>query len=105
MLKAFKKAERGPFRRLSDNEILLFVARTLKSRGAEPEAPDVFSKLRSLKDVLDQQEIGLLDWPDSPGKDRFYASHMRAKALIAHILDYFGDVAAVDDVTADGKSG
>jgi len=105
MLKAFKKAERGPFRRLSDSEILLFVSRTLKSRGSEQEAPDVFGKLQSLKGVLDEQEIGLLDWPDSPGKDRFYASHMKAKALIAQVLDYLGGGAAADGVTSDRKSG
>ena len=62
MLKAFKKAEfsRGPFRRLSESEILLFVSRTLQSRSSELAAPDIFSKLQNLKDILDRQEIDLL---------------------------------------------
>ncbi len=98
MLKAFKKAEssRGPFRRLSDSEILLFVARTLKSRGSEQDGSDIFNKLQQLKDLLDQQEIDLLGWPDSPCKDRFYASHMKAKALTAQIVDYLGEAKADD---------
>jgi hypothetical protein len=102
MLKAFKKAEfnRGPFRRLSDSEILLFVSRTLQ--GAEPDAPDVFSKLQSLKAILDQQEIDLLDWPDSPGKDRFYASLLKAKGLAGQITEYLAG-AAKDDTAAPGK--
>jgi hypothetical protein len=104
MLKAFKKAEfsRGPFHRLSDSEILLFVSRTLQSRGAEPDAPDVFSKLQSLKGILDQQEIDLLDWPDSPGKDRFYASLLKAKGLAGQITEYLAG-AAKDDTAAPGK--
>ena len=104
MLKAFKKAEssRGPFRRLSDSEILLFVSRTLQSRGSEPNAPDVFSKLQNLKDIIDQQEIDLLDWPDSPGKDRFYASLLKAKGLAGQITEYLAG-AAKDDTAAPGK--
>jgi hypothetical protein len=100
MLKALKKAEfsRGPFRRLSDSEILLFVARTLQPRSSEPETPDVFARLQSLKDILDQQEIDLLDWPDSPSKDRFYASLLKAKRLAAQIGD---DFAAASDDAAD----
>jgi hypothetical protein len=101
MLKAFKKAEssRGPFRRLSDSEILLFVSRTLQSRGSEPNAPDVFSKLQNLKDIIDQQEIDLLDWPDSPGKDRFYASLLKAKSLVTQVADY------LEDATKDSSGG
>src|ERR1700691_4079486 len=93
MLKASKKAEKGysPFRRLSDSEILLFVSRTLQPRSSEPETPDVFARLQSLKDIIDRQEIDLLDCPDSPGKDRFYASHLKAKRLVAQIAE---DVAA-----------
>jgi hypothetical protein len=104
MLKAFKKAEpsRGPFRRLSDSEILLFVSRTLQSRNSEPNAPDVFSKLQNLKDIIDQQEIDLLDWPDSPGKDRFYASLLKAKSLVTQVADYLAD-ATKDSTTASGR--
>jgi hypothetical protein len=89
MLKASKKVDKGhgPFRRLSDSEILLFVTRTLQPHSSESEAPDGFAKLQGLKDILDQQEIDLLDWPDSPSKDRFYASLLRAKRLVAQITD------------------
>jgi hypothetical protein len=95
MLKAFRKAEsgRGPFRRLSDSEILLFVSRTLQSRSSDPDAADVFGKLQNLKDIIDRQEIDLLDWPDSPGKDRFYASLLKAKNLVTQIADYLADAA------------
>src|SRR6202012_1968372 len=82
MLKAFKKADRGPFRRLSDTEILLFVSRTLQSRGGEPNAADIFGKLQNPKAMIDQQVIDLLDWTDSPGTDRFYASLQLAKNLL-----------------------
>src|SRR5580698_5307465 len=104
MLKASKKAEfsRGPFRRLSDSEILLFVARTLQPRSSEPETPDVFARLRSLKDIFDRQEIDLLDWPDSPGKDRFYASLLQAKSLVTQVADYLAD-AAKDSTAASGR--
>ena len=96
MLKAFKKPEagRGPFRRLSDSEILLFVARTLQPRSSETETPDIFARLQSLKKILDHQEVDLLDWPDSPGKDRFYASLLKAKCLAAQIGDDLAGAAA-----------
>ena len=103
MLNAFKKAgsSHGPFRRLSDSEILLFVARTLKPRSPETETPDIFTKLQNLKDILDQQEIDLLDWPDSPGKDRFYASLLKAKGLVAQIADYLIGATKVDTAASD----
>jgi hypothetical protein len=106
MLKAFKKAEssRGPFHRLSDSEILLFVSRTLQSPGFEPDAPDVFSKLQNLKDILDQQEIDLLDWPDSPSKDRFYSSLLKVKGLAAQIADYLAVAAKIDSAAPDKQS-
>jgi len=106
MLKASKKAEagRGPFRRLSDSEILLFVSRTLRPRSSESETPDIFVRLQNLKDILDQQEIDLLDWLDSPGKDRFYASFLKAKMLVAQITDDLSAAATGDGVNrgADG---
>ena len=78
MFKMSRKADprRGPFRRLSDSEILLFVTKTLQSRTSDQESPDFSAKLQLLKDILDQQEIDLLNWPNSPSKDRFYASHL-----------------------------
>ena len=107
MLKAFKKADAkgGPFRRLSDSEILLFVSRTLQTRGSEQEAHDIFNKLQSLTDILDQQEVDLLNWPNSPAKDRFYASHLKAKALTAQIADYLGAAAKADQAASDKEAG
>jgi hypothetical protein len=106
MLKASKKAEagRGPFRRLSDSEILLFVARTLQPRSSETETPDIFTRLQSLRNILNQQEIDLLDWPDSPGKDRFYASLLKAKCLTAQIADDLARAAAGDAADRNAES-
>ncbi len=106
MFKAFKKAEfsRGPFRRLSESEILLFVSRTMRSRDCEPDTPDVLGKLQSLNDILDQHEIELLDWPDSPGKDRLYASLLKAKGLAVQIADYLAGAAKVDGTASDKES-
>jgi hypothetical protein len=106
MLKAFKKPEtgRGPFRRLSDSEILLFVARTLQPRSSETETPDIFARLQSLKKILDHQEVDLLDWPDSPGKDRFYASLLNAKRLVAQIADDLAEAAAADAAKRGAES-
>jgi hypothetical protein len=106
MLKASKKAEfsRGPFHRLSDSEILLFVARTLQPRSSEPETPDVFAKLRNLNDIFDRQEIDLLDWPDSPGKDRFYASLLQAKRLATQIGGDLAGAASGDAADHDAET-
>jgi hypothetical protein len=98
MFKMSRKAEprRGPFRRLSDSEILLFVTQTLHPRTADQETPDFPAKLQVLKDILEQQEIDLLNWPNAPSKDRFYASHLKVKRLIAEIAEDFHDAAATN---------
>ena len=96
MFKMSKKAEprRGPFRRLSDSEILLFVAKTLQPRASDQEATDFAAKLRTLTDILEQQEIDLLNWPDSPSKDRFYAAHLKAKRLVTELTENFSSAAS-----------
>jgi hypothetical protein len=106
MLRASKKSEsgRGPFRRLSDSETLLFVARTLNPRSSISETPDIFARLQSLRDILDHQEIDLLDWPDSPGKDRFYASLLSAKRLVAQIAGDLAESAAGDAANSRAES-
>jgi hypothetical protein len=105
MFKMSKKAEprRGPFRRLSDSEILLFVTQTLHPRASDQEAPDFSAKLQTLTDILERQEIDLLNWPDSPSKDRFYASHLRAKRLVAELAEIFSS--AANDVAASSGAG
>jgi hypothetical protein len=89
MFKMSKKAEsqRSPFRRLSDSEILLFVTQTLRPLTSDQETPDFPAKLRLLNDILKQQEIDLLAWPNSPSKDRFYASHLKARRLVAELTE------------------
>jgi hypothetical protein len=98
MFKMSKKVapSRSPFRRLSDSEILLFVSQTLHPHSSEKETPDFLAKLQALKDILEQQEIDLLAWPNSPSKDRFYASHLKAKRLVAELTEDFCDAAAAD---------
>jgi hypothetical protein len=89
MFNMSKKTElrRGPVRKLSDSEALLFVSQTLQSRSCSQETPNLPVKLQMLKDILDRQEIDLLAWPNSPSKDRFYASHLKAKRLVAELAE------------------
>jgi hypothetical protein len=103
MFKKSRKAEprRGPFRRLSDSETLLFIAQTLQPRAAEQDTPDIATKLEALQDILAHQEIDLLNWPDSPSKDRFYAAHLKAKRLVSEIAESFSG-AANDAAAANG---
>jgi hypothetical protein len=98
MFKMSKKAgpRRGPFRRLSNSEILLFATQGLQSRSSDQEAPDFSAKLQVLKDILEQQEIDLLNWPNSPSKDRFFASHLKAKRLVAELTKVFCDAVAAN---------
>jgi hypothetical protein len=98
MFKVSKKAEpwHGPFRRLSDSEILLFVTQTLQPGTSDQETPDFPAKLQVLKDILEQQEIDLLNWPNSPSKDRFYASHLKVKRLVAEFAEDFCEAAAAN---------
>src|SRR5579864_3743213 len=89
MAKTAKKSDlgRGPVRRLSDSEILLFVTRTLQPQLDDADAPNVFAKLQSVKDILRQQDMALPDWPDGAGKDRVRDALAAAAELIAQIID------------------
>ena len=95
---------REPFRRLSDSEILLFVTRTLQPQLDDAEAPNVFAKLQSLKDILRQQEMTLPDWPDCAGKDRMRGALAVASDLIAQIIDDLAGAARRDDAVREAKS-
>jgi len=97
MPKAAKSADfdRGPFHRLSDSEILLFLSRTLRPQFANGQAPTVVAKLQSLKDILDRQHGVVADLPDGAGKDRMRQSVAKANELVAQIVE---DLAG----TADG---
>jgi hypothetical protein len=105
MFKISKKAEprRGPFRRLSDSEILLFVTQTFHPRAYDQETPGFSAKLQTLTDILERQEFDLLNWPDSPSKDRFYASHLKAKRLVAELAEIFSSAAS--NVAASSGAG
>src|ERR1700676_5596859 len=98
MPKTKKKSElgRGPIRRLSDSEILLFVTRTLQPQLDDADAPNVFAKLQSLRDVLRQQEMALPDCPDCAGKDRVRDALAVAADLIAQIIDDLAGAARQD---------
>jgi hypothetical protein len=107
MFRMSKKAEprRGPFRRLSDSEILLFVTKTLQPRTSDQETPDFAAKLQILKDIIKQQEIDLLNWPDSPSKDRFYASYLKAKRLVSELAEDFSGAASAAANSGDRECG
>ena len=65
---------------------------------------NIFARLQSLREILDHQEVDLLDWPDSPGKDRFYASLLNAKRLVAQIADDLAGAAAADAAKRGAES-
>jgi hypothetical protein len=106
MARTAKKSElgRGPFHRLSDSEILLFVTRTLQPQLDDADAPNVFAKLQSLRDVLRQQEMALPDWPDCAGKDRMRDALAVAADLIGQIIDDLAGAARRDAAARDAKS-
>jgi len=106
MARTAKKSELGrePIRRLSDSEILLFVTRTLQPQLEDADAPNVFAKLQSLRDVLRQQEMTLPDWPDCAGKDRMRDALAVAADLIGQIIDDLAGAARRDAAVREAKS-
>ena len=106
MARTAKKSELGrePFRRLSDSEILLFVTRTLQPQLDDADAPNIFAKMQSLKDIVRQQEMTLPDWPDCAGKDRMRDALAVASNLIAQIIDDLAGAARWDAAARDAKS-
>jgi hypothetical protein len=106
MARTAKNSELGrePFRRLSDSEILLFVTRTLQPQLDDADAPNVFAKLQSLKDILRRQEMTLPDWPDCAGKDRMRDALAAAKDLIAQIIGDLASAARRDAAVGEAKS-
>src|ERR1700720_644817 len=106
MPKTKKKSElgRGPFHRLSDSEILLFVTRTLQPQLDDADAPNFFAKLQSLRDVLRRQEMTLPDWADCAGKDRMRDALAVAADLTAQIADDLAGAARGDAAVREAKS-
>jgi hypothetical protein len=105
MSKTAKKTDIGrePFRRLSDSEILLFVTRSLRPQLDDADAPNVFAKLQSLKDILRQQEMALPGWPDGAGRERMRDALASAKDLIAQIIDDLAGAARRDAAVGEAK--
>jgi hypothetical protein len=70
----------------------------------DSDAPNVFAKLQSLKDVLRQQEMTLPDLPDCAGKDRMRDALAAATDLIAQIIDDLAGAARRDAAVREAKS-
>jgi hypothetical protein len=79
--------------RHTENDVLLFLKRTLQFHSSDGEKDDIFAKLQNLKNALDQQEATLLSWPDSPSKDRIRESLAKAKTLVAQVVDNLDNAA------------
>ena len=70
-----------------EGDVLHFLTRTLQAHFLDAEPQYMLAKLQNLKSALDQQEITLADWPNSPSKDRICEALARAKTLVARIVD------------------
>jgi len=79
-----------PLARSADDDVVHFLARTLQAHIIDAEPQDVLAKLRNLKSALDQQEITLSAWPDSPSKARICAALAKARNVVAQIVDDLG---------------
>jgi len=80
---------RTPSPKPAEGDALLFLTRTLQFHSANGETEDAFEKLQKLQKALDQQEMTLSSWPDSPSKERICESLAKAKALVAQIIADF----------------
>ncbi len=88
----------------ADQDVLHFLTRTLQAHTLDAEPRDVLAKLQNLKSALDQQEMTLADWPDSPSKDRICAALAKAKNVVAQIVNEFGVTAADRSAGRDAKA-
>jgi hypothetical protein len=77
-----------------DGDIVHFLTRTLQAHFIDAEPQRMLLKLQNLKTALDQQEITLADWPDSPSKGRIREALVKARNLVAEITENFGNEAA-----------
>jgi hypothetical protein len=74
----------------AEGDVLHFLSRTLQAHFLDAEPRDILVKLRTLRKALDQQEITLSRWPDSPSKARICAALAKAKNLVTQIADEYG---------------
>jgi hypothetical protein len=77
----------------ADGDVLHFLTRTLQAHCLDAQPQDVLEKLQNLQKALDQQQVTLLNWPDSPSKDRICEALTKAKNVIAQIVDEFATTA------------
>jgi hypothetical protein len=82
-----------------DGDIVHFLTRTLQAHFLDAEPQRMLDKLQNLKSALDQQEITLADWPDSPSKGRIREALAKARNLVAEIAENFGN-----ETSAPGNS-
>jgi len=71
----------------SEGDVLHFLTRTLQAHIIDAEPHDVLAKLQNLQIALEQQEVTLSDWPDTPSKARICAELKKAKNVVAQIVD------------------
>src|ERR1700681_4400249 len=69
----------------AEGDVLHFLSRTLQAHFLDAEPRDILVKLRTLRKALDQQEVTLSRWPDSPSKARICAALAKAKNLVTQI--------------------
>ena len=102
MAKAAKATDisRAPLPTAADSDVLHFLTRTLQAHCLDAEPQHVLAKLQNLQKALDQQETTLLDWPDSPSRDRMCEALAKAKCVVAQIVDQFGTTS--NDVAVRG---
>ncbi|MFZ0421609.1 MAG: hypothetical protein WAL80_01895 [Xanthobacteraceae bacterium] len=84
----------------AEGDVLHFLSRTLQAHFLDAQPQDMVAKLRTLRTALDQQEITLSRWPDSPSKARICAALEKAKNLVTQIADEYG-ASAVGDAAAN----
>lgn len=76
----------------AEADVLHFLSRTLQAHVLDSDPHHMLDKLHNLKTALDQQEIRLASWPDSPSKERICGALAKAKNLLAQIVDEFANV-------------
>src|SRR5580658_3451974 len=74
----------------ANGDIVHFLTRTLQAHFVDAEPRRMLLKLQNLKTALDQQEITLANWPDSPSKGRIRDALAKARNLVAEIAENFG---------------
>jgi hypothetical protein len=84
----------------AEGDVLHFLSRTLQAHFLDAQPQDMVAKLRTLRTALDQQEVTLSRWPDSPSKARICAALEKAKNLVTQIADEYGATAAGDSAAS-----